>query len=78
VKCKGTASDIVREANKLKTRSKELVDVEAKLLQNSVDALGSIEVSFNQEDSMLNAGSNNLGKITTRITEPGMCFIIVR
>jgi len=76
VKVKGTASDIVREANSLKTRSNELVNVEAKLLKKSVDALGSMEVTFHQLETMLNAGSN-IGKITTRITKPSKSLFVL-
>jgi len=54
------------------------VDLYRPSLEKSVDSLGSIKILFNQEDTMLDAGSNNLGNITTQITGPGMCFVRVR
>ena len=61
VKVKGTASDIVSEANSLKTRSDELVNVEAKHIEQSTNKLGFIEIRFGKVSAIMRAGSNIVG-----------------
>jgi hypothetical protein len=66
---KGSACDVVREANSLKSRFSELLN-EATTVEKSMESLGSVDVSFAPEDSKWKDDFNAIGKVTAQRARP--------
>jgi DNA repair exonuclease SbcCD ATPase subunit len=70
ITAKGTACDIVGEANCLRAKLKDLLDVEVMNIEKSSDLLGSFEVSWFASDSFLREDTDVVGSITKKKNIP--------